>query len=244
LDRDPQFGSLRLTVKGFAVLHGTEKFLVPEQPMPVPAGPALSGPADPDLLQKLKVLRTRLASTARVPAYVIFSDRSLVEMAQQLPRSEVQFLGIHGVGDLKLANYGRQFLDVICQHCDFSSNITVPAVPTRTAQIARLPGSRSQEISALFVAGQSIQQIASALQIQPGTVVQNLYRFQETGGKLDPERVLSESKLPAPQQAQAFELLRRLGIDRLAPVHAALGGLVPYEELHLLRLYWICKGAS
>ena len=46
-----------------------------------------------------------------MPAFFIFSDRSLVDMAQRLPQTREQFLAVHGVGELKLANYGQQFLD-------------------------------------------------------------------------------------------------------------------------------------
>ncbi len=70
----------------------------------------------------------------------------------------------------------------------------------------------------------------------------NLYRFREAGGKLDPKRILGESKLHVSQQAPVFEAFQRLGIERLAPVHEVLGPAVPYEELHLLRLYWVCGG--
>ncbi len=244
LEREQDFGSLRLTSKAWDVLDGKQKFLISEQPNPHVAAPAPSGAADTELLQKLKALRKRLADEARVPAYVIFSDRSLVEMALRLPQSEAQFLAIHGVGELKLANYGQQFLGVIREHCARANITPAFGALAPVVQIKRLPAERAAEIAKLFLSGRTIQQSAAALQIKPATVLENLYRFQLAGGRLDPERILGESKLRVSQQAQVFEAFQRLGIERLAPIFQALGGVVPYEELHLLRLYWACRTAS
>ncbi len=245
LERDLEFGSLRLTAKGWAVLEGKEKVLVPAQRVRAPDA-VPSGPTDAVLLQKLKALRKRLADEARVPAYVIFSDRSLVEMALRLPQTRDQFLAINGVGELKLAKYGQQFLDLICHHAAESPGTTLPLRPKTTVPTKVVPGIRSQEIAKLFVQGQTIEQIAAAFQIKPSTVIEHLYRFQQAGGQFEgePERVLRESKLGVSERGRVFESFQRLGTDRLAPIYATLGGSVPYEELHLLRLYWVCKRLS
>ncbi len=244
LERDLNFGSLRLTSKGWAVVNGKEKFFSSEHPLSIATAAGSLEPADAELLRRLKALRKRLAGEARVPAYVIFSDRSLAEMALRLPKNEDELLEIHGVGELKLVRYGQQFLDVLRQHRSESRTTLGAAAGTSTAQNERLPTNRSAEMARLFVDGQPIEQIAAAFQIQPGTVVQHLYRFHAAGGKLDRERVLGESKLQLSQRARVFEAFQRLGGHRLAPVFEALGGAVPYEELQLLRLYWVCEGGS
>ena len=66
-----------------------------------------------ELLAKLKVKRLDIAREKRVPAFVIFSDRSLTEMAANRPQSESQFLEINGVGPQKLKEYGKTFLSLI-----------------------------------------------------------------------------------------------------------------------------------
>ena len=66
-----------------------------------------------ELLAKLKVKRLDIAREKRVPAFVIFSDRSLTEMAAKRPQSESQFLDINGVGPQKLKEYGKTFLSLI-----------------------------------------------------------------------------------------------------------------------------------
>ena len=68
---------------------------------------------DEALFEKLRVLRKKLASEQGVPPYVIFSDRSLHEMARDCPTNAAELLNISGVGAAKLTRYGKAFLDVI-----------------------------------------------------------------------------------------------------------------------------------
>ena len=76
------------------------------------AAPAVAG-TDEALLGALKALRTRLAQAQKVPAYVVFSDRTLVELATHRPGTQGAMREIHGVGDAKLERYGDAFLEVI-----------------------------------------------------------------------------------------------------------------------------------
>lgn len=74
---------------------------------------AVSHVSSPDLLSALKELRFAIASEKKVPAYVVFSDRSLQDMCTLMPRNSSEFLLVHGVGQNKLENYGKEFLAVI-----------------------------------------------------------------------------------------------------------------------------------
>ncbi len=69
--------------------------------------------ADPQLLAALKALRTELAGAQQLPAYVVFADRTLIEMAVLRPTSLTALRGVHGVGEEKLRRYGAAFLAVI-----------------------------------------------------------------------------------------------------------------------------------
>jgi ATP-dependent DNA helicase RecQ len=73
-------------------------------------------PGDDPLLVALKALRTRLAKDEGVPAYVIFSDRSLIDMAAKCPATEAAFGEVHGVGQAKLQRYASVFLAVVREH--------------------------------------------------------------------------------------------------------------------------------
>ncbi len=66
--------------------------------------------ADPELFERLRALRKRLADEAGVPPYIVFSDATLRDMCAKLPSTEDEFLDVSGVGATKLARYGEAFL--------------------------------------------------------------------------------------------------------------------------------------
>ena len=72
-----------------------------------------SGTMDSDLYDRLRRLRKTLADERGVPAYVIFSDRTLEDMAVRRPQNGAALLQVHGVGNAKLMQYGDAFLAVI-----------------------------------------------------------------------------------------------------------------------------------
>lgn len=67
-----------------------------------------------DLFDKLKALRLTIAKEENVPAFVIFSDASLVDMCQNHPRTDKEFLSVSGVGNIKAERYGKRFLQLLC----------------------------------------------------------------------------------------------------------------------------------
>ena len=72
-------------------------------------------PAD-GLFEKLRILRKTLADENNVPAYIVFSDKTLLDMADKRPGDETEMLGVSGVGEHKLRLYGEMFLDEIRRH--------------------------------------------------------------------------------------------------------------------------------
>lgn len=71
---------------------------------------------DAGLLATLKALRLRLAKERQVPAYVVFSDRTLIDMAERRPRDLDAFAEVNGVGEAKLREFGEAFLSAIEAH--------------------------------------------------------------------------------------------------------------------------------
>jgi len=76
-----------------------------------PAGDDL----DAELYLALKALRRTLADARSVPAYIVFSDATLVQMAERRPRTEAELLEIPGVGPKKFELYGAQFLAILAK---------------------------------------------------------------------------------------------------------------------------------
>jgi ATP-dependent DNA helicase RecQ len=68
------------------------------------------------LLAKLKELRFKLAQQKNVPAFVIFSDSTLIDMCSKMPANADEFLQVSGVGKIKLEAYGKEFLELIASY--------------------------------------------------------------------------------------------------------------------------------
>jgi ATP-dependent DNA helicase RecQ len=115
---DPaRYGALRMTEAARPVLKGEARVLLRADSLKVakttPRVRMLVAEEDEGLLAALKAKRRVLAEAARVPAYVIFADRTLIEMAEKRPATLDDLAGISGVGAVKLERYGRAFLEVL-----------------------------------------------------------------------------------------------------------------------------------
>jgi ATP-dependent DNA helicase RecQ len=118
-DRD----RLVVTEEGQRVLRGQAPFSLREDIAAKNSrrrdkSPAQPHDADAEILAALKELRGDLARRSRQPAYVIFPDRTLIEMAARRPRNLEELAAIHGVGIAKLQKYGAAFLAIIQSHAD------------------------------------------------------------------------------------------------------------------------------
>ena len=112
---------LVVTDEGRRVLRGEAAFALREDVVNAKTrrfGRAVvdSGDADARLLAALKALRNAIAAAQKQPAYVIFPDRTLIEMAKARPGALDELSGLHGVGTVKLQKYGSAFLAVIREH--------------------------------------------------------------------------------------------------------------------------------
>jgi len=116
---DPdRHGALRLTQGARPILRGEasvqlRRDVIKAAQSARPAVKTLVNDEDAPLLSALKAKRRALAEAQRVPAYVIFADRTLLEMAERRPATLDQMAGITGVGATKLERYGATFLQVI-----------------------------------------------------------------------------------------------------------------------------------
>jgi ATP-dependent DNA helicase RecQ len=118
-----RYGRLVMTKRGRALLTRGEPFFMAEPTAETsrktahsrrkrPA-PELLDEADQALLSKLKGLRRDLARDMGKPAYIIFSDATLIDMAQKRPKDKGQMLSLSGVGETKFQRFGNAFLEAI-----------------------------------------------------------------------------------------------------------------------------------
>src|SRR5476649_1883970 len=114
-----EHGGLAITEKGLRLRRGERQFLFRAFAPRIKARADAAEPGqtgDPALLAALKAVRLRLARERQVPAYVIFSDRSLIDMAARRPRDLDGFAAVNGVGAAKLKDFGAIFLGAIAAH--------------------------------------------------------------------------------------------------------------------------------
>jgi ATP-dependent DNA helicase RecQ len=122
-----EHGGFCLTDRGEAILFGRERIALRPPPAAAPAArrdrreareSRFEGldEATTALFEALRAVRLSLARDEGVAAYIIFPDRTLIEMAQQRPATLDEMRRVQGVGDRKLAAYGEAFLDAIAQH--------------------------------------------------------------------------------------------------------------------------------
>ena len=129
-----RYSALRLTEASRPLLHGEETVIMATPRVRVPtkkqrlraarSGRAaeLAGlPVDEALYEELRALRKRLADAQNVPAYVVFSDATLAEMAARRPATSAELLDVNGVGQTKLERYGDAFLAVIAERASGDS---------------------------------------------------------------------------------------------------------------------------
>ena len=177
-------------------------------------GPNLGGsPAAPMeydevLFEELRALRRRLADVRDVPAFVIFGDASLRHMAAAFPRSMEEFSRIHGVGDVKLEQYGPEFLEVIRGYSEVNGLPDRIGASVKRQQPGEISGERKRpesrrgatydETKSLLEQRLSVGQIAQRRSLAETTIIGHLERMTGQSLILDLEHLLpSAEKQPS-----------------------------------------------
>jgi ATP-dependent DNA helicase RecQ len=116
-----KFSTLELTDDGLAALRERKKIVLtkpmaapPSAPEKMPRVGAIG--CDEELFERLRRLRKTLADERQVPAYIVFSDVALRQMARYYPGNDQEFSRISGVGEKKLQEFGADFLAEIAAH--------------------------------------------------------------------------------------------------------------------------------
>ena len=215
----------------------------------------LDNPGDQQLVAILKADRKRLADEANLPPYAIFSDRTLNEMAYYFPHSPQSLLCIHGVGQAKLDKYGEHYLALINDYCQ-QNNLqeianTQAASKVTASKSANSNGTsahsnnRSAEIVSAYQGGQTILSLAEQFKVKDGTIINHLYRYAQDGHKFaQPTQLLQQTGLSQTDIDSALAAFDEHSYERLKPVYDSLNEHVTYDQLHLLRIYFVSQVAK
>ena len=189
---------------------------------------------DTKLFDELAALRLEIATEREVPAYVIFSNKALQQMAFHIPQNEVSFSKISGVGDAKLREFSERFLKVITEYVvshGQPKNVNQVTTDEPKKKIRGI-GISIRETVGLVKQGLSLSEIAEEREISETTIRSHLERFVQEGGRLDLEHLM-------PDEQRKFRIesaFNEMGEARLTPVRDALGADYTWEELAIVRM--------
>jgi ATP-dependent DNA helicase RecQ len=239
-----KYPTLGVTAAGRALLKNREQLTLQrpkgfeqddtppsEEPVPVNA----------DLLGKLKTLRRTIADQRGVPAYVIFSDASLRQMASHLPQSRESFSRISGVGRVKLEELSGPFLALISEYAKVHSLVEIDSSHLgRRKQIGNgRPRSTPWRTKELVAKKFSLSEIAELRDLTTRTIVNHLARLVIAREAPDLDYLM-----PPPDRMAGIEAaFRQTGDTRLSPVREVLGESYSFEELALVRIGMLHRGS-
>jgi ATP-dependent DNA helicase RecQ len=189
------------------------------------------------LFALLRQKRKELADEAGVPPYVIFSDKTLVEMAAYYPQSMTSLLNISGVGQVKLRQYGEPFLEVIIAYCEKHGLKENPKGTTRAKSDSN---RRYVMVAEAYNSGETIQSLMERYHVASGTILDHLARYLAAGNKLrNGEDLQSLTATTPEQQKAAFATFEELSPTFLKPVFDKLNGELNYDDLKILRMLYL-----
>ena len=233
------YPTLGVSQRGHKFLKNREKLTLtrPKQAAPVRlvAFPGDRETAyDTKLFDELAALRLELATDREVPAYQIFGNKSLQQMAFHMPQNELEFSKISGVGDAKLRDFSERFLEVINEYVEATGQpAAVNRVPV-SAPKKRVRGiSMSiRETKDLVAQGLSFEEVAEQRGISETTIRSHLERFIQEGGQVD----LGHLMPPEDRRTKIAAAFKEMGEARLTPVREFLGDDYTWDELAVVRM--------
>ena len=167
-----------------------------------------------DLFTALKKVRYGISKEEKMPAYIIFSDKSLKLMASELPTTENEFLAISGVGMNKMEKYGEEFMSVIRKF----KGATKPARINTTL-----------ETYILYQKGLHPKEIAEKRNVSITTIFSHLSQLYTEGKEVQLEKFVTKETLDTVRIA--FNQLNRK--VELKPIYEKLNEEVSYSEIRL-----------
>jgi len=224
---------LKLTEASRAVLRGerTVQLLQPKQRVAKTTFDEKSWEGiDHGLFESLRTLRREIAEQRSVPAYVLFSDATLRDMARIRPGSAAALLNVRGVGERKLADLGRQFVEHIANYCraqNIAMDVLIGSLPRR--ERIRKPTDTKETAFELFTKGASVEQVTAITGRAPSTSWSYLAEFVQTHR---PER-LDAWIGPKTYRAIAAAVDKH-GTAYLRPIFEDVDGKISYDQIRVV----------
>lgn len=241
LKQDGEFHSLSLTVKALEVLKRRETIFGFVQEAERIQKAEKKNVEELDyhrgLFAILRQKRKEMADEAGVAPYVIFSDRTLIEMAAYFPQSHESLLTISGVGQVKAQQYGEAFLEVIKSYCEKHGMSEKPKAAVRAKSDTN---RRYMIVGEMYNSGKTVEQLAEQYHVATGNIVDHLTRYILAGNVLrTDENLIPLVTAPADKHQVAFNAFDQHGTALLKPIFEQLNGDLSYDDLKILRLIYL-----
>lgn len=113
-----EFKVYKLTAYGVEVIKGVHEILLKKERLEVQKAVAKKKVSyfddyDVEVYDKLRDLRTQIATANNIPPYIVFSDKTLKDLSVKQPQSKEEMLAVHGIGEVKFERYGKEFLSLL-----------------------------------------------------------------------------------------------------------------------------------
>jgi ATP-dependent DNA helicase RecQ len=181
------------------------------------------------------VLRTTLATERNVPAYIVFSDVALRQMAREYPTSEAQFRRISGVGEKKLGEFGAAFLCEINEYLKAGPRKEFAEMPLLEPKKAKM-NETARDTLRRFRAGKTVEEIARERELVPDTIYGHLARC------MDADEAINLNQLLTPQQqAEIAAAYEKSGLANITGALELLGGQGGAYSYGMLTVYRAAK---
>ncbi|WP_234734481.1 DNA helicase RecQ [Tellurirhabdus bombi] len=173
-----------------------------------------------ELLDRLKALRKQLADEQNVPPYVIFTDSTLEDMARLRPANAGDFRNVSGVGDRKLALFGKSFMGVITNF-----------LASQARGGTNLKGATYLLTLELYQQGYTLEEIAHDRNLSNGTIASHFAMLYQQGYDIDLESLVSMT-----ERLDIERAIARIGIEnnQLKPVYDYLQGRYDYAKIRIV----------
>jgi ATP-dependent DNA helicase RecQ len=242
LIQDMNLGSLKLAPVAWEILRGRQSFLgVLHSDAEIQAETEEHPVAlhDGELFELLRIKRRELASAAELPPYVIFSDKTLVDMSTYFPQSPEGMLQVYGMGTAKLEKYGAVFISLIRAYCEPRGKEERKRPPSASKKKNRenVRSIRQDLIAHSFNSGRTVESLSEELHIKQERVLYYLWRHVESGGSLRAEGLISLVTVEKLWMEMATKAFAIFGTDRLKPVFEYMDGNISYDQLRIIGLY-------
>jgi len=234
------YGELRITGKGYSVMKGDEP--VSGKTTVTREKHSVTGTAadyDSRLFEILREKRRELAAAENVPPYVVFSDKTLIDICTRYPQSIEELTSIHGIGTHKMQKYGGSILTIVKSYCA-ENNLESKSVQV-PSQHEHLKTPRHVQIGQLYNSGSSITEIEETAGIKRSTIISNLNKFIQDGHSIKSAGLTSLLPGDTELLTRIIAAFDRHSTEYLKPVFEELGGIADYDMLQICRLYYLSR---